>query len=44
MGHQPRMVGTWFDVMGVSSTERKIDPVFGNTYFWVATRTSECFY
>ena len=44
MGHQPGIVGAWFDTMAASSAERKIDPVFGNSYFWVITRSNECFY
>jgi hypothetical protein len=44
LGHQPKLVGAWFDAMGASSEERKIDPVFGNSFFWAITRTNECFY
>jgi hypothetical protein len=44
MGHQPRLTGAWFETMSAASKERSIDPVFGNSYFWVITRTTECFY
>ena len=44
MGHQSRLVGAWFETMGASSSERRIDSVFGNSFFWVITRSSECFY
>ncbi|MBY0233044.1 MAG: hypothetical protein K2W96_27495 [Gemmataceae bacterium] len=44
MGHQPALVQAWFDAMAASGSERKIDPVFANTYFWIITRSNECFY
>jgi hypothetical protein len=44
LGYCPKLAGPWFDVMAASRPERDIDPVFGNSYFWVVTRTNECFY
>ncbi len=44
LGHQPKLTGAWFDTMAASSAERKTDPVFANHYFWVITRSNECFY
>ena len=44
MGYQPQLTQTWFETMRAFQQEAKLDRVFANTYFWVITRTSECFY
>jgi alkylhydroperoxidase family enzyme len=44
MGYQPELTKAWFDCMRRFYEESKLDRVFGNTYFWVITRSNECFY
>jgi hypothetical protein len=44
MGYQPRLTAAWFDCMGTFQREAKLDRVFSNTFFWVVTRSNECFY
>jgi alkylhydroperoxidase family enzyme len=44
MGYQPMMTKAWFDCMRLFYQESRIDRVFANTYFWVITRSNECFY
>jgi hypothetical protein len=44
MGYQPRLTQAWFETMGSFQAEARMDPVFANSYFWVLTRTNECFY
>jgi alkylhydroperoxidase family enzyme len=44
MGYQPRLTAAWFDCMGVFQRESKLDRVFSNSFFWVVTRSNECFY
>jgi alkylhydroperoxidase family enzyme len=44
MGYQPVLTKTWFDCMRTFHGESKMDRVFGNTMFWVITRSNECFY
>jgi alkylhydroperoxidase family enzyme len=44
MGYQPVMTKTWFDCMRTFHGEARLDRVFGNTMFWVITRSNECFY
>jgi hypothetical protein len=43
-GYQPKMTGAWFAAMNQMQAEAKIDQVFTNTLFWLATRTNRCFY
>ncbi len=43
-GYQPKMTGAWFAAMNQFQAEAKIDQVFTNTLFWIATRTNRCFY
>jgi alkylhydroperoxidase family enzyme len=42
--YQPLLTQTWFDTMRTFQQEAKLDRVFSNSYFWVITRTNECFY
>lgn len=44
MGYQPLLTLTWFQTMRTFQQEAKFDRVFSNTYFWVITRTNDCFY
>jgi alkylhydroperoxidase family enzyme len=44
MGYQPVLTKAWFDCMQPFREESKLDRVFANTYFWVITRSNECFY
>jgi hypothetical protein len=44
MGYQPVLTKAWFDTMRLFHQEARMDRVFGNTYFWVITRSNECFY
>ncbi len=44
MGYQPKLTGAWFTAMNQQQAEAKIDQVFTNTLFWLATRTNRCFY
>jgi alkylhydroperoxidase family enzyme len=44
MGYQPVLTKTWFDCMGLFHQESRLDRVFANSYFWVITRSNECFY
>jgi alkylhydroperoxidase family enzyme len=44
MGYQPVLTKAWFDCMRLFHQESRMDRVFGNTYFWVITRSNECFY
>jgi hypothetical protein len=44
MGYQPMMTKAWFDCMRLFYLESRLDRVFANTYFWVITRSNECFY
>lgn len=44
MGYQPMMTKAWFDTMATFQSEAKFDRVFSNSYFWVITRTNDCFY
>ena len=44
MGYQPKLTGAWFAAMNQQQAEAKIDQVFTNTLFWIATRTNRCFY
>jgi alkylhydroperoxidase family enzyme len=44
MGYQPQLTRAWFDCMQQFYKESRLDRVFGNTYFWVITRSNECFY
>jgi alkylhydroperoxidase family enzyme len=43
-GYQPLLTQSWFDTMRTFQQEAKLDRVFANSYFWVITRTNECFY
>jgi hypothetical protein len=44
MGYQPLLTKAWFDTMGTFQSEAKFDRVFSNSYFWVITRSNDCFY
>ena len=44
MGYQPVLTKTWFDTMSAFQQEAKFDRVFSNSYFWVVTRSNDCFY
>lgn len=44
MGYQPLLTTTWFQTMRTFQQEARFDRVFSNTYFWVITRTNDCFY
>lgn len=44
MGYQPALTTAWFQAMRTFQQEAKFDRVFSNTYFWVITRTNDCFY
>lgn len=44
MGYQPMLTKAWFDTMSTFQSEAKFDRVFSNSYFWVITRTNDCFY
>jgi hypothetical protein len=44
MGYQPTLTRAWFDSMGSFQSEARMDQVFANSYFWVTTRSNECFY
>ena len=44
MGYQPLLTKTWFDTMGTFQSEAKFDRIFSNSYFWVITRSNDCFY
>jgi hypothetical protein len=43
-GYQPEMPRAWFAAMYAFYDESKLDRVFGNSVFWVVTRTNDCFY
>ncbi|HET6574591.1 MAG TPA: hypothetical protein VFG68_13365, partial [Fimbriiglobus sp.] len=44
MGYQPLLTMTWFQTMRTFQQEARFDRVFSGTYFWVVTRTNDCFY
>jgi alkylhydroperoxidase family enzyme len=44
MGYQPVLTKAWFDCMGTFQKEAELDEVFANTFFWVVTRSNDCFY
>jgi hypothetical protein len=44
MGYQPMLTKAWFDAMSTFQAEAKFDRVFSNSYFWIITRTNDCFY
>lgn len=43
-GYQPEMTRAWFAPLSAFYEESKVDRVFGNSVFWVVTRTNDCFY
>lgn len=43
-GYQPLMTKTWFACRRAYKEEANPDQVFGNSVFWVVTRTNDCFY
>jgi len=43
-GYQPLMTKTWFACRRAFKEEANPDQVFGNSVFWVVTRTNDCFY
>ncbi len=43
-GYQPVMTKAWFDTGRAFGEEANLDRVFGNSLFWVVTRTNDCFY
>jgi hypothetical protein len=44
MGYQPRLTAAWFECMDLFQREAELDRVFSNCFFWVVTRSNECFY
>lgn len=44
LGYQPLLTGAWFDTMGTGHAESKLDGELFNLFFWVITRSNECFY
>jgi hypothetical protein len=44
LGYSPLLTQAWFDCMNTFNKEAELDEVFANTYFWVITRSNECFY
>ena len=44
MGYQPALTRAWFETMGSFQAEARMDPVFSNSFFWVVTRSNDCFY
>lgn len=44
LGHQPQLTMSWLKVLRVFSREAKQDHMFEETYFWVVTRSLQCFY
>ena len=42
--YQPLLTKTWFETMGIFQQEAKFNRVFSNSYFWVVTRSNDCFY
>lgn len=44
LGYQPMLTTAWFDCMSTFQAEAKFNRVFSNTFFWVITRSNECFY
>jgi hypothetical protein len=44
LGYSPLLTQAWFDCMNTWGKEAKLDDVFANTFFWVITRSNECFY
>ena len=44
MGYQPLLTRAWFDCMSTFQKEADFDKVFSNTFFWVVTRSNDCFY
>jgi alkylhydroperoxidase family enzyme len=44
MGYQPELTRAWFAPLYAFYEEAKVDRVFTNSTFWVATRTNDCFY
>ena len=44
LGYQPLLTQAWFECMSMFDEESKLDQVFANTYFWVITRSNECYY
>jgi alkylhydroperoxidase family enzyme len=43
-GYQLEMTRAWFACLQAFYEEGSIDRVFGNSMFWVVTRTNDCFY
>jgi hypothetical protein len=43
-GYQPMLTKAWFDTGRAFQDDASMDRVFGNSLFWVVTRTNECFY
>ena len=44
LGYQPELTRAWFNCMSAFQEESNLDQVFANLYFWVVTRSSDCFY
>jgi hypothetical protein len=44
MGYQPVLTNAWFQTMDTFAAEAKLDETFGETVFWIVTRTNDCFY
>jgi alkylhydroperoxidase family enzyme len=43
-GYQLEMTRAWFACLAAYYEEASLDRVFGNSVFWVVTRTNDCFY
>ena len=43
-GYQPELAAAWSRCMRAFDAEAKLDEVFGESLFWVVTRTIHCFY
>jgi alkylhydroperoxidase family enzyme/thiol-disulfide isomerase/thioredoxin len=43
-GYQPELAAAWSKCMKAFEAEAKLDEVFGESLFWVVTRTIHCFY
>jgi alkylhydroperoxidase family enzyme len=43
-GYQLALTRAWFDCLSAFQQEARLDPVFANTFFWVITRSNDCFY
>ncbi len=44
MGDQPELAIAWSTCMKAFEADAKLDEVFGESLFWVVSRTGQCFY